>query len=79
MKVLDLFCGGGGVAEAFIEARHEVSGIDINLNCRKYYPGSFFHQDLKTMGLKTLMPNSMIGEAVPPPYVKFILEHIHEH
>ena len=28
MKVLDLFCGMGGWAQAFVENGHDVTGID---------------------------------------------------
>lgn len=43
MKVLELFCGLGGWSKPFIEAGHDVTGIDIlNLG----YPGKFIQADL---------------------------------
>ena len=30
MKVLDLFCGAGGLASGFAKAGFEVNGVDIN-------------------------------------------------
>ena len=42
---LDLFCGGGGVAEGLIQAGFEVVGIDLRWSCRKSYPGHFIRGD----------------------------------
>lgn len=42
MRALDLFCGGGGVAEGILDAGFdEVVGIDSNPRCACYYPGTF--------------------------------------
>ena len=43
---LDLYCGGGGVAEGLIAAGWRVVGVDRNRNCGKYYPGEFVHADV---------------------------------
>ena len=45
MTALDLFCGGGGVAEGLIAAGFQVTGIDTNPRCAKYYPGTFITAD----------------------------------
>ena len=41
MRALDLFCGGGGVAEGLAAAGFRVHGIDLNPRCERYYPGTF--------------------------------------
>lgn len=38
-KLLDLYCGGGGAAQGYIEAGFEVTGIDCFPH--KHYPGKF--------------------------------------
>jgi DNA (cytosine-5)-methyltransferase 1 len=38
-KLLDLFCGGGGAAQGYIEAGFDVTGIDCYKH--KHYPGKF--------------------------------------
>ena len=46
MKILDLFCGGGGVARGFhLHGNHEVTGVDINPTLERYYPGAFITAD----------------------------------
>jgi len=45
MKVLDLFCGMGGWARAFVENGHDVTGIDI-MDYSSIYPGKFIQADL---------------------------------
>jgi len=47
MKVLDLFCGMGGWARAFVENGHDVTGIDI-ADYSAVYPGKFIRADLLT-------------------------------
>ena len=42
---LDLFCGGGGVAEGLIAAGFDVVGIDTDRRCARPYPGHFVHAD----------------------------------
>ena len=38
---LDLFCGGGGVAEGLIAAGFAVVGLDLDARCARPYPGYF--------------------------------------
>ena len=38
---LDLFCGGGGVAEGLIAAGFDVVGVDTDRRCARPYPGRF--------------------------------------
>ena len=45
MKALDLFCGGGGVAQGLIAAGFQVTGVDTDFKCRRYYPGNFILAD----------------------------------
>lgn len=45
MKILDLFCGGGGISVGYARAGLEVEGVDINKNHNKYYPYKFHHAD----------------------------------
>lgn len=44
MKVLDLFCGGGGAARGYIAAGASVTGIDNKWHGNSY-PGVFFQED----------------------------------
>lgn len=43
MRVLDLFCGVGGAALGYIQAGHDVTGVDIAPQPR--YPGRFVWRD----------------------------------
>jgi site-specific DNA-cytosine methylase len=43
MKLLDLFCGGGGCSMGYSYAGFEVEGVDINPNHEKYYPMLVHH------------------------------------
>jgi DNA (cytosine-5)-methyltransferase 1 len=45
MKLLDLFCGGGGCSVGYSRAGFEVEGVDINKNHSKYYPFKFHCDD----------------------------------
>jgi len=45
MKVLDLFCGMGGWAKAFVDKGYDVTGIDIE-DYSSIYPGKFIMADL---------------------------------
>lgn len=46
LKALDLFCGGGGASEGLMRAGFEVTGVDRDLRCRRYYPGEFIGGDV---------------------------------
>ena len=47
MRVLDLFCGGGGAAAGLHAAGFdEIVGIDTNINHRKHYPFTFIQADV---------------------------------
>ena len=41
MTALDLFCGGGAVCEGLQRLGYDVTGIDNDPRCEKYYPGTF--------------------------------------
>lgn len=41
MKLLDLFCGGGGAARGYASAGFEVVGVDANAAARRHYPFEF--------------------------------------
>jgi DNA (cytosine-5)-methyltransferase 1 len=44
MRVLDLFCGGGGAARGYVKAGATVDGVDIKSHW-KSYPGDFYIAD----------------------------------
>ena len=44
-KALDLFCCGGGVAQGLIASGFTVTGVDVNPECGRYYPGDFVLAD----------------------------------
>ena len=47
LYALDLFCGGGGVAQGLLEAGFdEVVGIDNDKRCKRAYPGHFVLGDV---------------------------------
>lgn len=39
MRVLDLFCGAGGATRGYVDAGHEVYGVDLHYQ-PSYRPGS---------------------------------------
>lgn len=43
MRVLDIFCGAGGAALGYLQAGHEVTGVDHVAQPR--YPGTFIRSD----------------------------------
>lgn len=45
MKVLELFCGHGSWSKPWVEANHDVTGIDL-LDFSETYPGKFIQADL---------------------------------
>jgi DNA (cytosine-5)-methyltransferase 1 len=45
MRLLDLFCGGGGCSVGYANAGFEVEGVDINGNHARNYPFKFYHDD----------------------------------
>lgn len=63
---LDLFCGGGGVAQGLMEAGFEVIGLDINGNHRKNYPGKFTRMDIKTFASGDITYDLRLVWASPP-------------
>lgn len=48
MKILDLYCCGGGAAKGLMSLGHEVTGIDIDDHSR-WYPGTFIQDDVTKM------------------------------
>ncbi len=46
LRILDLFCGGGGAAKGMIDAGCHVTGVDIDPLCAKWYPGTFICHDV---------------------------------
>ena len=49
-KALDLFCGGGGVAEGLIQAGYDVTGVDV-ADHSENYPGRFVQADALASGI----------------------------
>lgn len=45
MRVLDLFCGQGGAGKGYMDAGHEVTGVDIDEFHAQKFPGRFFTGD----------------------------------
>ena len=46
MRALDLFCGGGGVAQGLLAAGFDqVVGVDTDRRCARPYPGDFILAD----------------------------------
>ncbi len=72
MRVLDLFCGGGGAAEGYARAGWEVVGIDIDP--QPCYPYQFMQEDavdfLRTIDRPMLRAETDAIHASPPcqPY-----------
>jgi len=86
MRVLDLFCGMGGWAKAFVEKGHDVTGIDIE-DYSTIYPGKFIMADLLTIApegqfdlivasppctdfSKSSMPKTWIAPSKYPPDIE---------
>jgi DNA (cytosine-5)-methyltransferase 1 len=65
MKLLDLFCGGGGCSMGYSYAGFEVEGVDINPNHEKYYPFKFHHADAIEFLLDTITDYDVV-HASPP-------------
>ena len=66
-KALDLFCGGGGVAAGLQQVGFNVTGVDTNKLCGKYYPGKFVCGDaLQLASLGILIDDYDFIWASPP-------------
>ena len=65
MKLLDLFCGGGGCSVGYANAGFEVEGVDLNKNHKKYYPFKFHNADAIEFLLDNIN-NYDIVHASPP-------------
>ena len=48
-NVLEWFCGGGGAAIGMLQAGCDVTGVDIDPLCSKWYPGRFILHDVFTL------------------------------
>jgi DNA (cytosine-5)-methyltransferase 1 len=65
IRILDLFCGGGGAGLGMIQAGAIVKGIDSTSRCKVYYPGTFIHADVfELKNTKTLTGRSLWDELV---------------
>lgn len=65
MKLLDLFCGGGGCSVGYAKAGFEVEGVDMNPNHEKYYPFKFHHAEAMDFLLDNIFEYDVI-HASPP-------------
>lgn len=63
MRVLDLFCGGGGAAEGYARAGLEPIGVDMDAHPR--YPGTFVRADWRE-GLERYAGSVDLVHASPP-------------
>lgn len=60
MRILDLFCGGGGIARGLIRAGWHVTGVDKASRFRSYYPSRFIMGD----ALEWLAAHGMTFDAI---------------
>jgi len=64
VRILDLFCGGGGAAEGYMRAGHVVQGVDLADHAASY-PGRFEQTDWAT-GLNKYADWADVVHASPP-------------
>ena len=65
MRILDLFCGGGGAAVGMARHGHEVTGVDIDPRCGKYYPFTFINDDVMSLPIEFLQLYDFIWASPP--------------
>jgi len=67
VRILDLFCGGGGVAVGLYRASPlaMVIGVDNYGNCAKYYPGTFILNDVFKLRKSFLRKFDLIWASPP--------------
>lgn len=74
MRILDLFCGGGGAAEGYARAGWEVIGVDIDP--QPAYPFTFIQADairfLETLDWLELRPDAIHASPPCQPYSKAV-------
>lgn len=72
MRVLDLFCGGGGAADGYVAAGHEVMGVDIDP--QPCYPYPILVGDVMAILFPVLVQRFDFIHASPPcqPYSKAV-------
>lgn len=63
MKVLDLFCGGGGISVGYFNAGFEVVGVDVEP--QRYYPFEFIQKSVFDLDLDYMKSFDLI-HASPP-------------
>lgn len=77
MKLLDLFCGGGGCSMGYYNAGFKITGVDIEP--RKHYPFEFYQGD----AMEILKDQEFLNQfdaihASPPCYKYSRLNYIHK-
>lgn len=75
MKLLDLYCGGGGAAKGYADVGFEVTGVDVVDHPR--YPYNFIQADASWLSQDFLREFDVI-HASPPCKAHTVLAHIHK-
>ena len=65
LRVLDLFCGGGGAAQGIWEADHGVTIFGVDIEFQKEYPFWFVHADVFKLDLAYLEDFHFIWASPP--------------
>lgn len=78
VRILDLFCGAGGVARGYADAGFEVTGVDIKR--QKNYPYEFHHSDALQFVMRSwdwIQDNVDAIHASPPCQEYSVTRHVH--
>jgi DNA (cytosine-5)-methyltransferase 1 len=63
MRILDLFCGAGLVADGLVAAGWEVVGVDLYR--QKHYPGPFIQHDATTLDMRFIRSFDAVWASPP--------------
>jgi len=73
-KLLDLYCGIGGASDGYARAGYEVTGVELDPKCAKFYPFKFINANVLDLDPWFIMQFDLV-HASPPCQAHSDLRH----